>query len=389
MEAITISFQELNYALNTLYLLIASSLVIWMMLGFTLLECGLSKTQSFNHILIKNFSLFAMASLVYLGMGYDVMFNSTEAGFLPSLEHVFDFMFNPHQTMAWSNGMESFNLSESAFFFFQGMCGMVCVFIISLAMTDRLGSGAFWVFSIVMLGLIYPVQGYWNWGGGFLEERKFVDFAGSGTVHLAGASAALAGLFLFKPRQINHAENIHFVVLGSMMLWIGGLGFNGGSQLLISTPEDAGWVALVVLNTHLSISGGLLGGLFVSRFLKGHIELNQVVRGAIAGLIAITAGPVTPLPFYAVLIGVVGGTLTCLVIFVLEKLKADSSGWATVATHGVGGIWGLLAVPMTNLGAGFVNQILGLVVIFCWVFTTSFVIWLIIKLILERQPVQV
>lgn len=387
MESIPVNSQELSYALNTFYLFVASSLVMWMMCGFTLLECGLSKTQSATNIFIKNLSLFALASLVYLGIGYDVMFNSSGEGFLPSLRHTFHFMFHAH-----SKGMESLNLSESAFFFFQGVCGVVCILIISLAMTDRLGTGAFLIFSIMMIGGIYPVQGYWNWGGGFLEEREFMDFAGSGSIHLAAASAALAGLFLFKSNQSNneeHDRSFYWVSLGSMMLWIGGLGLNGGSQLVISTPEDARSVSLVILNTHLSTSGGLLGGLLVSRFLRGRIEFHQVIRGAIAGWVAITAEPVTPLPFYAVLIGVIGGTLICLAIFALEKFKTDSSGWATVITHGVGGIWGLLAVPMTNSEAGFISQIVGLVVIFCWVFTTSFITWLSIKLVLEKKLVQV
>ena len=243
----------------------------------------------------------------------------------------------------------------------------------------------------IQLGVIYPVEGYWKWGGGFLQEAGFQDFAGSGVVHLAGASAALAGVLLLGARkgkygangQVNAipGSNLPLATLGTLILWLGWFGFNGGSELKVSDVGEANAVANVFVNTNAAAAGGVIAALIVARLWFKKADLTMALNGALAGLVAITAEPLAPSAVAATLIGAVGGVIVVFSIVTLDKLKIDDPVGA-ISVHGVCGIWGLLAVPLTNSDATFGAQILGAVCIFAWCFIASLVVWAILKAVM-------
>jgi len=261
--------------------------------------------------------------------------------------------------------------------------------IVSGAVAERMKLWSFFLFSIVLTGFIYPVQGFWKWGGGWLEQLGFADFAGSGVVHLCGAAAALAGVLLlgarkgkYGPRgQINAIPgcNLPLATLGTLILWLGWFGFNGGSELKVSDVGEANAVALVFVNTNMAAAGGLVFALLLARLWFGKADLTMALNGALAGLVAITAEPLAPAPIGATLIGAVGGLLVVASIVTLDKLRIDDPVGA-ISVHGVVGIWGLLAVPISNESASLWKQIIGMLSIFLWVFLTSLLVWFLIRL---------
>ena len=263
--------------------------------------------------------------------------------------------------------------------------------IVSGAVAERMKLWAFLAFAVVMTGVIYPLQGSWSWGGGFLSEAGFSDFAGSGIVHMCGASAALAGVLLLGARKGKYGENGHvnaipganlpMATLGTFILWMGWFGFNGGSELMVSNIEEANATAQVFVNTNAAASGGLIAALIVARLLFGKADLTMVLNGALAGLVAITADPLSPDPVISTLIGAVGGVLVVFSILALDKLKIDDPVGA-ISVHGVVGLWGVMAVPFNNSDATFGNQIYGAFVIFAWTFVASLVIWGILKAVM-------
>jgi len=277
------------------------------------------------------------------------------------------------------------NLSD---FFFQVVFVATAMSIVSGAVAERMKLWAFFAFSVVLTGFIYPVQGFWKWGGGFLQEAGFLDFAGSGVVHLCGAAAALAGVILLGARkgkygvggQVNAIPgcNLPMATLGTLILWLGWFGFNGGSELKVSDVSEANSVALVFVNTNMAAAGGLISALLLARFWFGKADLTMALNGALAGLVAITAEPLTPEPLVATLIGGVGGLLVVVAIVGLDKFKIDDPVGA-ISVHGIVGIWGLLAVCISNPDASLPTQLLGIACIFGWVFATSFVVWFILK----------
>ena len=378
-----------QYGLDTFYFLICGALVMWMAAGFAMLESGLVRAKNTAEILTKNIVLYAVASIMYLLIGYYIMYSSPEGGILPSLgfligdEHAVD--------VVAAGGEDAPYYSSRADFFFQVVFAATCMSVVSGAVAERMKLWAFIAFAVVMTGFIYPVQGYWKWGSGFLNEMGFLDFAGSGVVHMAGAAAALAGVLLLGARkgkygpngQINAfpGANLPLATLGAFILWMGWFGFNGGSQLKMSTIEDANAVAQVFTNTNLAAAGGLVAALITARLLFGKSDLTMVLNGALAGLVAITAEPLTPSALQAVLIGGVGGVLVVFSILALDKLKLDDPVGA-ISVHGVSGIWGVLVVPLTNSDASFVTQLIGVVVIFSWVFIASLIVWGLIKVVM-------
>jgi Amt family ammonium transporter len=280
------------------------------------------------------------------------------------------------------------NLSD---FFFQVVFVATAMSIVSGAVAERMKLFAFLIFAVVLTGFIYPVQGFWKWGGGFLAEANFQDFAGSGVVHLTGAVAALAGVLLLGARKGKYGPNgeIHpipganlpLATLGTFILWLGWFGFNGGSELKVSDVAEANAVALVFVNTNMAAAGGVVAALITSKLLFGKSDLTMALNGALAGLVAITAEPLTPSPEWATIIGAIGGILVVFSIITLDKLKIDDPVGA-ISVHGVVGIWGLMAVPITNEGATVPAQLLGMVSIFAWVFITSLIVWGIIKAVM-------
>ncbi len=386
MEAIT----QLSYALDTFYFLVTGALVMWMAAGFAMLEAGLVRAKNTAEILTKNVVLYAIACIMYMLMGYNIMYPADGNGYFPALDLVFMFGGdNSVEDVLASNGETYY--SGMSDFFFQVVFVATAMSIVSGAVAERMKLWSFLVFAVVMTGVIYPMQGYWKWGGGFLDAAGFNDFAGSGVVHLCGASAALAGVILLGARKGKYTSdgrvnampgaNLPLATLGTFILWLGWFGFNGGSELKVSDIGEANAVAAVFVNTNAAAAGGVVAALLTARALFGKADLTMALNGALAGLVAITAEPLTPSPLEATLIGAVGGLLVVFAIITMDKLKIDDPVGA-ISVHGVVGMWGLIAVPLTNSDAAFGAQLLGLGVIFAWTFVASFVVWLIIKVVM-------
>lgn len=380
------SIFELQYALDTFYLVMSGALVMWMAAGFAMLESGLVRAKNTAEILTKNISLFAVASTMYLVCGYHFMYGG-------------DFFLSGilADGVAGVAADERATYAPSADFFFQVVFAATAMSVVSGAVAERMKLWAFLAFAVVMTGFIYPMSGSWTWGGEAvfglysLGDLGFSDFAGSGIVHMAGAAAALAGVLMLGARKGKYGpngeinaipgSNLPLATLGTFILWLGWFGFNGGSVLTTASVEAANSVAIVFMNTNAAAAGGLLGALITARMLFGKADLTMALNGALAGLVAITAGPDTPSALQAVLFGVIGGVLVVLSILTLDKLKIDDPVGA-ISVHGVVGLLGLLLVPITNDGSTFVGQIVGALTIFGWVFLASLVVWGILKAVM-------
>ncbi len=384
------SVTELAYALDTFYFLVSGALVMWMAAGFAMLEAGLVRAKSTTEILTKNISLFAIACIMYMLMGYSIMYpGSGEGGWMPIFGSILGNSDNAAADVLASGGETYYsNLSD---FFFQVVFVATAMSVVSGAVAERMKLWSFLLFAVVFTGFIYPVEGYWKWGGGFLQAQGFNDFAGSGIVHLAGATAALAGVILLGARKGKYGAdgrinpipgcNLPLATLGTFILWLGWFGFNGGSELKLSDVGEANAVALVFVNTNMAAAGGVVAALITARLMFGKADLTMALNGALAGLVAITAEPLTPAPLEATLIGAFGGLIVVFSIVFMDKLRIDDPVGA-ISVHGVVGMWGLMAVPLTNTEASFGAQLLGLGSIFAWVFVTSFIVWSIIKMIM-------
>lgn len=385
MENIT----QLSYALDTFYFLMCGALVMWMAAGFAMLEAGLVRSKNTVEILTKNIALFAIACTMYLLCGYQIMYpGANEGGFFP----VFGTLLGTENSVeaVTTAGDDAPYYSLRSDFFFQVVFVATAMSIVSGAVAERMKLWAFLLFAVAMTGFIYPIQGFWKWGGGFLDAAGFQDFAGSGVVHLAGASAALAGVLLLGARKGKYTTNgvnpmpganLPMATLGTFILWLGWFGFNGGSQLKIADVENANAVAQIFVNTNAAAAGGVIAALIVARILFGKADLTMALNGALAGLVAITAEPLAPTALASTLIGSAGGTLVVFAIVALDKLRIDDPVGA-ISVHGIVGVWGLLAVPLSNSDATLSAQLLGIAVIFSWVFFASLLVWGAIKLIM-------
>lgn len=381
--------RHLAYAIDTFYFLICGALVMWMAAGFAMLEAGLVRAKNTTEILTKNVALYAIACTMYLICGYYIMYSSDAGGIFPSLGG----LIGDENSVAdvLSGDEDAPYYSARSDYFFQVVFVATCMSIVSGAVAERMKLWAFLAFAVVMTGFIYPVSGYWTWGGGFLSEAGYSDFAGSGIVHMAGAAAALAGVLVLGARkgkygkdgQINAipGANMPLATLGTFILWLGWFGFNGGSELKMSDVDSANNVAQVFVNTNAAAAGGVIAALIFARLWFKKADLTMALNGALAGLVAITAEPLAPSAPGAALIGAVGGLIVVFSIITLDKLKIDDPVGA-ISVHGVVGIWGLLAVPLTNEDATFGAQILGIVSIFAWVFIASLIIWVILKAVM-------
>lgn len=380
---------QVKYALDTFYFLVMGAFVMWMAAGFAMLEAGLVRSKNTTEILTKNIALFAVACTMYLLCGYTIMYGGSEGGILPDAWFGNSIADASVEEVLASNGDTYY--SGSSDFFFQVVFVATAMSIVSGAVAERMKLWAFLAFAVVMTGVIYPLQGSWSWGGGFLSEAGFSDFAGSGIVHMCGASAALAGVLMLGARKGKYGDsgqvnaipgaNLPLATLGTFILWMGWFGFNGGSELMVSNIEEANATAQVFVNTNAAASGGLIAALIVARLLFGKADLTMVLNGALAGLVAITADPLSPDPVVSTLIGAVGGVLVVFAILGLDKLKIDDPVGA-ISVHGVVGLWGVMAVPFNNSDATFGNQIYGAFVIFAWTFVASLVVWAILKAVM-------
>ncbi|GLO59966.1 ammonium transporter [Vibrio sp. MACH09] len=376
MELLT-TVTELRYALDTFFFLISGALVMWMAAGFAMLEAGLVRSKNTTEILTKNFVLYAIACTMFLLVGYNIMYvDNAEGGVIPSIG-----------ALIGTQG-EGADHSLESDFFFQVVFVATAMSVVSGAVAERMKLWAFLLFSVVLTGVIYPVEGYWTWGGGFLSEAGFSDFAGSGIVHMAGAAAALAGVLLLGARKGKYGKNgeVHpipgsnmpLATLGTFILWFGWFGFNGGSQLMVSDFENATAVGQIFLNTNAAAAAGAIASLLVCRTTWGKADLTMILNGALAGLVAITADPLSPSPVYSVIIGGVAGVIVVFSIIALDKVKIDDPVGA-ISVHGVCGFFGLMVVPVSNADAAFTSQLFGAAVIFAWVFSASVVVWAVLK----------
>jgi len=371
---------ELQYALDTFYFLVSGAFVMWMAAGFSMLEAGLVRSKNTTEILTKNVALFAISCFMYLVCGYAIMYPEAGTFFLSGIT---------------GDGVEGGGTyAPSADFFFQVVFVATAMSIVSGAVAERMKLWAFLAFTVVMTGFIYPLEGMWTWG----EQAVFgmfsltmVDFAGSGIVHMAGASAALAGVLLLGARKGKYGKNgeinaipganLPMATLGTFILWMGWFGFNGGSVLATASVENANAVAIVFMNTNAAAAGGAISALILARLLFKKADLTMILNGALAGLVTITAGPDTPTPLYATLFGAMGGVLVVFSILALDKFKIDDPVGA-ISVHGTCGLLGLMLVPLTNGDATFLGQLGGAVTIFVWVFGASFVVWSLLKAIM-------
>ncbi|TDO98008.1 ammonium transporter [Marinomonas balearica] len=386
---------HLQYAMDTFYFLVCGALVMWMAAGFAMLEAGLVRSKNTTEILTKNVALFAISCIMYLVVGYHIMYGGD--WFLSGIQDV-DVASTLSDFDGREGGFEGGSIySGASDFFFQVVFVATAMSIVSGAVAERMKLWAFLAFAVVMTAVIYPLEGGWTWGGNDvfgmynLGDMGFSDFAGSGIVHMAGAAAALAGVLVLGARKGKYGPNgevraipganLPLATLGTFILWMGWFGFNGGSVLKLGDIANANSVAMVFLNTNAAAAGGAIAALILARILFGKADLTMLLNGALAGLVAITAEPSTPSALGATLIGVVGGLIVVVSILTLDKLKIDDPVGA-ISVHGVVGVWGLLAVPLTNDGATFGGQIAGGLTIFVWVFVASLVVWLILKSIM-------
>ena len=380
---------ELQYALDTFYFLICGALVMWMAAGFAMLEAGLVRSKNTTEILTKNVGLFAIACTMYMICGYHFMYGG--GWFLSGIAGG-ETLVADALTASAENGFDGDSVySQASDFFFQVVFVATCMSIVSGAVAERMKLWVFFAFAVVMTGFIYPMEGSWTWGGNpvpFIGELNFSDFAGSGIVHLAGASAALAGVLLLGARKGKYGKNgeiraipganLPLATLGTLILWMGWFGFNGGSVLKLGDIASANSVAMVFLNTNAAAAGGAIGALLLARIIFGKADLTMLLNGALAGLVAITAGPDTPTPLLATVFGLVAGVLVVCSILALDKMKIDDPVGA-ISVHGVVGLFGLLIVPITNPETTFLGQLGGAAVIFVWVFGCSLIVWSILK----------
>jgi Amt family ammonium transporter len=371
---------EMQFAIDTFYFLVMGALVMWMAAGFTMLEAGLVRSKNTTAILTKNIGLFAISCTMYMVYGYDVMYGG--GVMLEGIEVI----------------AKDATYAAPSDFFFQVVFVATAMSIVSGAVAERMKIFSFFIFAIVFTGIIYPMEGSWTWNGASvfglytLGDLGFSDFAGSGIVHMAGAAAAIAGVIVLGARKGKYNKdgtsnaipgaNLPLATLGTFILWLGWFGFNGGSVLAMASKESANAVAMVFLNTNAAAAGGVIAAIILVKLLWGKVDLSMALNGALAGLVAITAGPDTPTALEATLIGAVGGVIVVFSISILDKTFKIDDPVGAISVHGVVGLWGLLAVPLTNSGVSFSGQLIGAATIFVWVFGTSLALWLVLKAVM-------
>lgn len=385
---------ELQYAIDTFYFLVMGAFVMWMAAGFAMLESGLVRAKNTTEILTKNVALYAVACTMYMVCGYHLMYGG--GIFLSGIETVASLDVGAALAASAENGFDGDSVySGASDFFFQVVFVATAMSIVSGAVAERMKLWAFLIFAVVMTGFIYPMEGGWTWGGNSvfgLYELSYSDYAGSGIVHMAGAAAALAGVILLGPRKGKYSAdgksraipgaNLPLATLGTFILWLGWFGFNGGSTLKLGGIAVANEVAYVFLNTNAAAAGGLIAALITARLLFGRADLTMALNGALAGLVAITAEPADPTALQATLIGAAGGVLVVFSILFLDKKCKIDDPVGAISVHGVVGIWGILAVLLTDPEATIGGQLVGMLTIFIWVFVVSLITWAVIKAVM-------
>ena len=370
---------EVGFIFNTFLFLVCGFLVMFMAAGFAMLESGMVTSKSVSVICAKNIGLYSIAGIMFWLVGYNLAYGIPEGGYIGKF-------------LPWSDSSKlETGYSAGSDWYFQMVFCATTVSIVSGTLAERIKLWPFFLFAAILTGFIYPIQMGWQWGGGWLAARGFSDFAGSTLVHSAGGAAALAGAIILGPRLGRFtkkgdpapvkpfaASSIPLVTLGVFVLWLGWFGFNGGSQLAMGSFTDAVAVSKIFINTNLAACGGVMAAAILTRLMAGKTDVLQMLNGAIGGLVAITAEPLMPSPLAAILIGAVGGIIVVFGTKLLFSYKIDDVVGA-IPAHLFAGIWGTLAVPITNSSANFVTQLLGVISINVFVFILAFVVWSIMK----------
>ncbi len=370
---------EVQAIFNSLLFLICGFLVMFMAAGFAMLESGMVTSKSVSVICAKNIGLYSIAGIMFWLFGYNLAYGIPEGGYIGT--------FTP-----WSDASAvDTGYADGSDWFFQMVFCATTVSICSGAMAERIKLWPFFLFAAILAGIIYPIVMGWQWGGGWLAELGFSDFAGSTLVHSTGGAAALAGIMLLGARYGRFdskgeakaikpfaASSIPLVTVGVFILWLGWFGFNGGSQLAIGTFDDAVAVSSIFINTNLAACGGVMAAAIITRLMFGKTDVIQMLNGAIGGLVAVTAEPLAPSPLAAIFIGAVGGLIVVFGTKLLFSFKLDDVVGA-IPAHMFAGIWGTLAVPLTNADASFSAQLIGVLSINIFVFVVSYIIWSIMK----------
>ena len=385
---------ETQFVFNTFSFLVHGLLVMWMAAGFAMLESGLVRTKNTATICLKNIALYSVAGLLYYIVGYSLMYidvgqyigsfslfyNSSDAELaLINAESATPELIAP----VVDNGY-----SVMSDWFFQMVFVATAASIVSGTLAERIKVWPFLIFVIVLTGILYPIQGSWIWGGGFLSEMGFSDFAGSTVVHSVGGWAALTGAIILGPRRGKYGPNgrvnpmpganLPLATLGTFVLWLGWFGFNGGSQLALGSAADASAMAIVYVNTNLGAAGGVVAAMLLNQIVYKKMDLTMALNGAIAGLVSITAGPDLSNPLLAIIVGAIGGALVVIAVPLLDKLRIDDVVGA-ISAHLVAGIWGTLAVGILKSDVSFFDQLVGVVIVGVFMVVTSGIIWFVLK----------
>ncbi len=367
-----------KYVFNTFLFLVAGFLVMWMAAGFAMLEAGMVRTKNVAMQCTKNIALFSIAGLVYWAIGYNVMYEGVDGGYIGT--------FLPKAIP--DPGADAGDYSAASDWFFQMVFCATAASIVSGTLAERVKLWPFLIFVAILCGLLYPIQGAWKWGAGFLDGMGFLDFAGSTIVHSTGGWAALTGAIILGARKGKYGpngqvfpmpgSNMPLATLGVFILWLGWFGFNGGSQLALGTLEDASSVSRIFMNTNLAAAAGVMVAMIFNQLLYGKVDLTMALNGALAGLVAITAEPLTPSPLLSIVIGGIGGLIVVFTVPVLDKMRIDDVVGA-IPVHLLAGIWGTLAVPITNPDGNFVTQAIGIAAVGAFMIVTSTLVWVILK----------
>ncbi|MCT7376455.1 ammonium transporter [Chelativorans salis] len=377
-EAAEAAAGDTAFVFNTLLFLMGGFLVMWMAAGFAMLEAGMVRSKNVSMQLLKNIALYSIAGLMYWVVGYSLMYVDVN-GYIGT--------FWPY---SWPDAgvANEGDYAVASDWFFQMVFVATAASIVSGTLAERIKLWPFLIFVVVLTGFIYPIAGSWQWGGGWLSEMGFSDFAGSTLVHSVGGWAALAGAILLGARSDKYGpqgqvqpipgSNMALATLGTFILWLGWFGFNGASQLALGSNADASDVSRIFANTNLAAAGGVVAALILTQLVYKKVDITFVLNGALAGLVSITAEPLTPSPFAAILIGAVGGVIVVFTVPLLDKLKIDDVVGA-IPVHLIAGIWGTLAVPLTNGDTSFGTQFVGILAYGVFTFVASLVVWFILK----------
>ena len=379
---------QTNYAIDTFYFLILGALVMFMACGFSMLEAGMVRAKNTAEILTKNVALYSIACVMFLLCGYQIMYpeGTVLAGFVPD---AFGLGLGAENTVddviATAGTEDHAYYSGRSDYFFQVVFVATAMSIVSGAVAERMKLWSFLIFAVFLTGFIYPLQGLWNWGGGILSSQGYFDFAGSGTVHLCGAVAALVGVLFLGARKGKYTPdgrvnalpgcNMPLATLGMFILWLGWFGFNGGSELKLSNVDEANAVAQVFVNTNLAACGGVIAALLLARVWFGKADLTMALNGALGGLVAITADPLSPSATIAVVVGIVAGLLVVPSIVCLDRILKVDDPVGAISVHGTCGILGVLMVAFTNSDVGLGSQITGVLAIILFVGIASAIVW--------------